>query len=40
MNGLHPKSVPFTTAAGKTEKETKHKKQETDTKGKFNYYSK
>lgn len=37
MNGLHPKSVQFTTAAGKMEKEKKCKKQGTDTKGKFNY---
>ena len=39
MNGLHPKSAPFTTAAGKMEKETKHKNQ-TNTKGKVNYYAK
>lgn len=40
MSGLYPKSVPFTTAARKMEEEIKHKKQGTDTKEKFNYYSK
>lgn len=39
MNASHSKSTPFTTAAGKMEKETKRKKQ-TDRKGNVNYYSK
>lgn len=40
MNGWYLNSVPFTTAARKMEEETKHKKQGTDTKEKFKYYSK